>query len=398
MNRLAIFFLTIRMILSFGFIFAASTIVYMSNAQPATLPLGLKSAYYGLGGAEKSTRRAKLNLSRSSGPIDGFLRPKDVDLVTYWQPLSPPRLVSLAFSEANSGRMDAADKLALLAGQASRRDLLSQLWLAEGCSQTGNVHCALRHYHAMMSVYPKIRPKLLATLVAALSYPDVLKEVVVYIRQGTVWAPDLLDLAANDAALDQLKSLAYAASFSQAESKHRLSNARVLHRLAANGLSSDVLRLAPRLLVPFSSEHFWMFGINEQNIDQRVEGLSWMLPNSVAVSAVFNGGSVEVTARPYSSEVFIYRDLIVQPGGKYFAKFRLMDVEPSDVKWSAGCFRADKLDSIGGGALLERSGNAAVAIFSVPADCTLVRLSLISLEAKGADSRFEIVPLSLKAS
>jgi hypothetical protein len=404
MNRLAIFFLTIRTFLFLGFVLAACAVVYMNNTQPANLPLGLKSVFYGFGGAQRSALHAKVvirdkaGLLRGSGPIDGFVRPSDADLATYWQPLSPPLLILLAFSEASSGRMDVADRLASLAGKASRRDLPSQLWLAERCSQTGNVRCALRHYHAMMSVYPKTKPQLLAILVAALSYPEVLKEVLVYIRQGTTWAPDLLNLAANEASLDQLKSLAYAASSSQADSKHRLSNARVLHRLAANGLGGDVFRLAPRLLVPFSSENFWTFGVNEQNIDQRIEGLSWMLPNAVGVSAVFDKGGVEVTARPFSSEVFVYRDLMVQPGRKYVAKFSLTDVGPSDVKWSSDCFKADSLVYLGGGALLKGGGRTGVAVFSVPAGCTLVRLSLIYLEAKGTDSRFEVSPLFLKAS
>lgn len=74
-----------------------------------------------------------------------------------------------------------------LAENITRRDLLTQLVLADGQARVGNYRDSLRHYDRMLVIYPQVRGVVLPMVAAASNQPAILQELVAYEHRNWFW-------------------------------------------------------------------------------------------------------------------------------------------------------------------------------------------------------------------
>lgn len=86
-----------------------------------------------------------------------------------------------------------------LADKLTRRDQVTQLWLAEYSRRAGYSREALKHYHAAMAVHPELEPIVFPAMVSLLGDQKFGKELVKYIEFNYPWAPRFVTFAVTRA-------------------------------------------------------------------------------------------------------------------------------------------------------------------------------------------------------
>lgn len=101
-------------------------------------------------------------------------------------PLDHLAVRQLAMLDIQSSLSAAQIKLKL-AENITRRDLLTQLVLADAQARLGNYRDSLRHYDRMLVIYPQVSGVVLPMVAAAANQPAILQELVAYEQRNWFW-------------------------------------------------------------------------------------------------------------------------------------------------------------------------------------------------------------------
>lgn len=103
-------------------------------------------------------------------------------------PLSAPLVRSIALGLNAMGNVPAADRAMTAAGRLSRRDGLTQTWLANSALRKSKATEGLRHFDIFLRTYkPSETAVVINQLVAVLSFPDARRELVRYVDSKNPW-------------------------------------------------------------------------------------------------------------------------------------------------------------------------------------------------------------------
>ncbi|WP_144035830.1 hypothetical protein [Sphingopyxis bauzanensis] len=103
-------------------------------------------------------------------------------------PLSSSLMRSIGLGLNAAGNKQAADRAMVAAGRLSRRDGLTQTWLANSALRKSQTTAGLKHFDIFLRTYkPSETAAVINQLVAVLSYPDARKELVRYVDPANPW-------------------------------------------------------------------------------------------------------------------------------------------------------------------------------------------------------------------
>lgn len=111
-------------------------------------------------------------------------------------PLSSGLVRSIGLGLNATGNKSAADRAMAAAGRLSRRDGLTQTWLANSALRKSEATAGLRHFDIFLRTYkPSETGVVINQLVAVLSYPEARKELVRYVEPTNPWYARFIDAA-----------------------------------------------------------------------------------------------------------------------------------------------------------------------------------------------------------
>jgi hypothetical protein len=298
---------------------------------------------------------------------------------------------------ASVGKSGLAGALMASADAVSRRDAFSQLWMIEQKSGAGDVVGAVRHYNALLSVYPVMQPALLPVLVSAVAYPEVRAAIRPYLNLKTTWSEPFLDLAAQRVEVGQDQNLGEPIASRLRGDGYAVGNARVIYRMLQSGLAKDAWKLFSLVAPNVDVGAFRAFAPSGANLDPKWQPLSWVLGQSDDISASVDGdGTINVAVAPTARGLIASRDVAVISSSTYVLGHRSI-YEPgslrASLRWSVYCIAQN-----GPQLIIDRfvptNANSKLVQLSVevPKNCNLVRVELSAFGSEGQLSS----PLKIK--
>ncbi|WFL78729.1 hypothetical protein P7228_06605 [Altererythrobacter arenosus] len=233
-------------------------------------------------------------------------------------PLSRSSLRIIGFGFADAGDQAKAEEAMILSNRVSRRDAWAQLWFIEQAAKVGDYQAAVDHYHAALSVKPRLEDVLIPPLVQTLSEREARQAIRPYLASRAPWSRafvahasanadpvDLLDLIGSNEDIFTVEENAQAAT-------------TLIYRLAAIGRWDKAMALASRIWSDFGVDEFSAPGVTRASIDERLGSLAWMLAREGGIdSRTMEDGKVEVTMSPLSRGMIIAREFPVRPNSDY---------------------------------------------------------------------------------
>ena len=299
------------------------------------------------------------------------------------QPLEPKLLGILGLAYEASGDPKRAAETMRVAYRASRRDVVSQLYLIESDSASGDVQATLRHYNVALLAHPELRETLLPILAAAITFPEVRSAVLPYLNSRVDWSRAFLNVASEKSSIADLKSLLPQIKGVASDPLNYASLSAVLRRTALEGSREDLAYLANQLVPGFRFEVLSDFGVNSRTTDQRLGTLAWNFPAVENITLEHDGDqAITINADPLAHGVVAVRDFFVEGGRAYQlnqnVSFKTEEGRPT-LRWTAACARPNADPVLFWDQVQVNTDNAQVPknAFAVPADCKLIRMSLI---------------------
>ena len=303
-------------------------------------------------------------------------------------PLNRVLLRTLGVHEEISGRTAGAFDAMQMAHRVSRRDSITELWLAEYHRRQGNPVKALVHYDAAMLVRPDLQKVLFPQMVPALASEAFRAAVRPYIVQGASWTPSFVGTAAG-ADLDQVMALIEPAVDRMAHRQFEPAFSTILYRLMARGDTQDAMTLAQQVITGFDVQEYQSFGWNQTTTNPQLGSLAWSFGQSADINASLDDKSeLIVSVSPLSLTPFATRDVTVIPGLSYQLRHNI-DYTQSEVRanmrWTAACADVPGATVFWQGDVPAARGlTRYTATIVAPATCKLLRMTAIAI---GADSQ-----------
>lgn len=315
-------------------------------------------------------------------------------------PLNRVLLRTLGVHEEISRRQPEALKAMQMASRVSRRDSITELWLAEYHRRNAAPARALVHYDAAMLVRPDLQKALFPQMTTALAQPDFRAAVRPYIARKASWAVPFVGTAAQ-ADIDNVVALVEPVANRMAAPGYEPAFAQILYRLMARGDGARALALAPKVFSAFDAKAFAAPGWNSTTTDSRFGSLAWSFEQTGDLNASLEDGRMlAVMVNPLASGRFAARDIPVTPGTAYQLRHTIdygQSSAQAQVRWTAACVGEQSAPVFWQGDVPLARGRAQYsAALATPASCTLLRLTA---NAIGADaqipSEFSISQLQL---
>lgn len=317
------------------------------------------------------------------------------------RPLNATLLSLYGLHAASIGKSGLADALMASADTVSRRDAFSQLWMIEQKSGADDVRGAISHYNALLSVHPETHATLLPVLVSALAYPEVRSAMRPYLNAETRWSFPFLDLASQRAEVGDYRDLVRPIVPRLRDDGYTASNARIIHRMLQSGLAGDAWNLFSLVAPNVDVRAFRDFAPRSINLDPKWQSLSWVLGQSVDISAsVVDSGAIRVSMAPTAGGMIASRDVAVTSPSAYILGHRLI-YEPGSARASL-LWRVSCAAQAGPQLIVERFVPATENInlvrlpVNVPENCHLMRVELSAVGSEGQwNSVVQIAELAL---
>ncbi len=164
-------------------------------------------------------------------------------------PLSSTLVRSIGLGLNATGNKAAADKAMIAAARLSRRDGLTQIWLANSALRSSRATDGLRHFDIFLRTYKQSETAVVINqLVAVLSYSDARRELVRYVEKDNPWYENFIATA-----VARSPSPAHVAELLLGAKKipdgHFLRGyyATLFNRLISEKYYSEAVKLYPRL-------------------------------------------------------------------------------------------------------------------------------------------------------
>lgn len=313
----------------------------------------------------------------------------DIRAALVGQPLEPKLLGILGLAYDASGDPKRAAETMRVAYRASRRDVVSQLYLIESASASGDVQATLRHYNVALLTHPELNAALLPILSSAIAYPEIRTALRPYLQAGVEWVPAFLTVAAEKESVTDLQALLLPVPKVLLFEEYAPILATVLHRIALEEDRASALRFAVAAIPELSSASLSNMSLDAVTLDKRLGLFAWTFPpNDGFQVEVGEGKSLQIKVNPLGRGTVAVRDFLLEAGSEYQLVQRVEFGSGSgriSARWSADCiapagplrFWDQRLPTSGGQGVYRSN-------FAVPKDCKVVRMTLF---AEGPDGQ-----------
>ncbi|MFC3309128.1 hypothetical protein [Blastomonas aquatica] len=314
-------------------------------------------------------------------------------------PLNRVLLRTLGVHEEVNGRTPAAFGSMQLAHRVSRRDSITELWLAEYHRRQDNPVKALVHYDAAMLVRPDLQKVLFPQMVPALASAKFRAAVRPYIVRGASWTPSFVGTAAG-ANLDNAASLVRPVLADMAGGVFDQAFSSIVYRLAARGDGAQALAIAREAFAGLDQNAFQRAGWSKVNLDSRMGPLAWKFNQSVDVSSSLDRqGNLTIVVSPFAAGSAAQRTFMVTPSARYQFSYKLRSAagqQSAQLRWKAECVNETASTTLGEFPSQLQPGQAASgALIDIPAGCYLMRL-IANVAGPDAQTASEISIASLR--
>jgi hypothetical protein len=215
------------------------------------------------------------------------------------QSLNAPALRLLAVHFQTNGDTKKASKLIGLAAKVTRRDTLTQLWLAQQASERGDSKAVMYHYNIALRTNSNTYDFLLPQITKLLEDQNYQSAFAPYLSQGTLWLPALLNFAIWNS--DQYSALANTILVSGGlpanDIQYRSYETQIISKLIA----SQRYPLAQRFYLSLKGatpKTFRTIALNANTTDPKFAPINWRFDAGSGASAIVaeRGGQFEITA------------------------------------------------------------------------------------------------------
>ena len=331
----------------------------ISPADPRALPAVIdRSAFSGQAGPSGPAQEARLR--------DGLRA----------MPLSPRTLRLLATSEQAQANPEQAAKAMAIAGQMSRRDMLTEVVLADAAARAGDAPTAMRRINAALSTSRGAGELAFPFLVQMLADPTFRPIVTRYVDQP--WGDEFLYYAAQHGRATDALAVALGNPAAQTQGRFARFRSELLAHLVSQGDARLAFDYVRRLKGP-EAAILTEPGFSRSTTDAAFAPLSWALTNRDGIYADRVGDAALLTADPGARGVALERVLQLEPGTwQLVAKQApVQAVADSRAEWTFACASGANAPSLGSAEMpLSKEPGSVHAQFNVPSACQAVRVSL----------------------
>jgi hypothetical protein len=239
------------------------------------------------------------------------------------QPLNARAARVLAFAWKGLKKDDVkASQLITLAGQASRRDLGTQIFLIEQAAAADNIPKALTHYDIALRTDRKASPMLFPVLSAAMSQTEIRRDFAAIAKRQPKWLMDFYEFHARNSkdVMALAAVLPKRATAVDAKRLTRLQTALIDRIFELEGANAAFQFYAA---MPFFDKNIAQSAaISEANIDGKAGPFAWRLINQNASGANFvtakkgAGQSISLFAAP-GVNAAVAQKILYLPAGTY---------------------------------------------------------------------------------
>ena len=333
-----------------------------------------------LAGAVESKMQVQANIGTSDRELRAAL---------IRTPMSRALLRIVGMKAELNGKAARADQAMRLSNALSRRDAIVQLWLIEQSVSKNDMQAALSHYHAALSVHPRLGQALFPVLSKAIAFPEVRAGLISYFGQEAPWTASLLNYAIEEGDATNTALLVMSVGKVIQTEAYEKPNAHLLSKLAEAGRFDLAYKLAKMVVPRFDPGKAGALAVNERTTDPRLGSLAWILANEGPVLTSANeSGGFDVQIQPLSYGTAAARNIALREGGVYsFSQAVRSDgsAPAPHLVWKAAC-----LPDAAGKAFWEQSFPARRDLqrydfmLSIPTGCRGIHLVL---ETRGPDGQ-----------
>ena len=298
------------------------------------------------------------------------------------RPLDPQALVLLGLAaDARAPGGTAASPFMQLANRISRREPVSQIWMIEAASASGDVPQALRHYHTVLSTNPELFDLLAPVLVKAIDFPEVQKALRPYVRDDVAWMTNFLPYAAANGRLDSTLAMIGPHHAVLRRKAYDPITPEFTRRLARAGRGDEALAFARRVHGDFQPAAFRSFAPSPASADARLGVLAWTPAQEGGVqSEIGESGDVRVTVDPGASGIALSREFLSDLSARDRLSHRLVfdpGQRPDAIEWRGSCAEDGRPARSWSARVPIRPGASSQALpAGLLASCRLVRFEL----------------------
>ena len=210
-----------------------------------------------------------------------------------------------------------------------------------------------------------------------------------------------MDLASQRAEVGDYRDLVEPIVPRLRDDGYAASNARIIHRMLQSGLAGDAWNLFSLVAPNVDVRAFRDFAPRSANLDPKWQSLSWVLGQSVDISAsVVDSGAINVSMAPTAGGMIASRDVAVISSSTYTLGHRLI-YEPGSARASL-LWRVSCEAQAGPQLIVERFVPATEGVnlvrlpVNVPENCHLMRVELSAVGSEGQwNSVVQIAELAL---
>lgn len=311
--------------------------------------------------------------------------------------LNPRAVRQLAFVAENDGNASKAQSLIYQTEKMTRRDIGAQLWLASRLASRENVKGALRHIDLGLRATPESQALLFPLLTRALTTSDFQAEFAPYISSSAPWLGSFINHAfGKPADLNILSRSIVLAGGLRPNAKNEVLNTQMLNLLASAGHYSEI----PPYYKTWKSPDMSLLSdiaLKPSGIDSRNGPLAWSANQNVDIDAAIlatdngKGYSIDLTIGPGKRRAAAQKILYLQPGTYQFSAVHKFNAGATDgaMNWEWACMASANPEilttHIFPAAAVKGTLTAQSATISVPASCSIQRLTLWAVAGGGAE-------------
>jgi hypothetical protein len=311
--------------------------------------------------------------------------------------LNPRAVRQLAFAAENGGDAEKARLLVNQAERMTRRDIGTQLWLANRLASLDNLKGALRHIDLGLRATPESHALLFPLLTQALTTSDFQAEFAPYISTSAPWLGAFINYAfSKPENLDILSQSIVLAGGLRSNAKSDVLNTQMINLLASGGHYSEIQPYYKTWKNPDRSL-FSDISLKPSGIDPRNGPLAWSANQNVDIDAAIvaaddgKGYSIDLTIGPGKRRAAAQKILYLQPGTYRFGAVHLFNADAANgaMNWEWACIAGRNTEvlttHIFRAADVKGASAAQAAVISIPAGCPIQRLTLLAVAGDGAE-------------
>lgn len=317
----------------------------------------------------------RLNSSEQSNLNSALLR----------EPLNRVLLRSLAISAELAGDRDRAADIMALASKVSRRDVITQMWLAEYYSRRALLTKAISHYDAALRVSPETRHVIFPRIWSLRSRQHYLNAMKGTVRGGELWHQRFLQYSVERAGLTDLGQVGELIYAGFGGHKHGPQLQSIVDEYVKRAVVMESGDSARKLLAELPEHNTSRFRnlIGWSGRGSPSESLfDWQFGEVDGLAAVVDRqDELSITAQPGVMGILARRS-VLSPG--FASRYRVVvsfftdnNSANSDLEGRAVCGLGSNPRNIQAKKVINSTANRIQLQVDVPSDCQIVELQVI---------------------